>query len=500
MKYFGVAGEYLHDAGFSLIDENGNILFATQAERYTKVKHDDYIPKECWDQFYNKDDCEVICNDDWVVREKFRKGILETLRSQAPNQFTKECEMWKKHPAVYDGRSAGHHLTHCIAALVTRPESFAREDCVMVAIDGIGEYQSAVIYDHNFNLVKDVTFPKSIGYLWAWFTAEIGLRPNEDEYVTMGLASYGKPTAGEEAVERFSCIPEWDVESEWVDVEWVGKYFAKDLFLTKIVKFLLGSCATKEDAAASLQYLTNHYLYEFMKEARKYGSKLCYSGGVAQNIVANTYFADLFDDIWVDLNPGDGGASLGSAAYGYMQDTGKDRINWTSPFLGYNIDREVDPEQVVDYLLKEKVCGIANGPAEFSYRAYGNRSLIGDVRYDVKDTVNQIKRRQKYRPFAPAILEEHAEDYFEGRMNRWMQFTAKAKHDYSSVTHVDGTGRVQLVPKDCKSVFRQIIECYYDRTGVPMLLNTSLNIRGKPMVNDEQDAEEFSEKYNVKVF
>jgi carbamoyltransferase len=122
------------------------------------------------------------------------------------------------------------------------------------------------------------------------------------------------------------------------------------------------------------------------------------------------------------------------------------------------------------------------------------------VRYDVKDTVNDIKRRQKYRPFAPAILEEYADEYFSGPMNEYMQYTSIAKHDYDSVTHVDGTARVQIVKKDCQSVFRKVIEEYYERTGVPMLLNTSLNIRGRPMVNDEHDAHLWEQKYGVKVF
>ena len=151
-------------------------------------------------------------------------------------------------------------------------------------------------------------------------------------------------------------------------------------------------------------------------------------------------------------------------------------------------------------LLKNKICGIAHGRAEFGPRALGNRSLLGDPRYDIKDTVNTIKKRQKFRPFAPAILEEYAKEYFRGPMNRYMQFVAKAKHDYKSVTHVDKTARVQLVEKDNVSVLRPILEEWYEKTGVPMLLNTSLNIKGEPMVNDKKDAKNFMEKYNVRVF
>ena len=151
-------------------------------------------------------------------------------------------------------------------------------------------------------------------------------------------------------------------------------------------------------------------------------------------------------------------------------------------------------------LLDNKVCGIANGKAEFGPRALGNRSLLGDPRFDIKDTVNQIKRRQLFRPFAPAILEEFKDEYFEGPMNEYMQFVAKAKHDYSSVTHVDGTARVQVVTKDCGSNLRFILEEFYEQTGCPMLLNTSLNIKGQPMVNTWEDAEEWSKKYNVAIF
>ena len=116
----------------------------------------------------------------------------------------------------------------------------------------------------------------------------------------------------------------------------------------------------------------------------------------------------------------------------------------------------------------------------FRSRALGNRSLIADVRYDVKDTVNDIKKRERFfGPFAPAILEEYADEYFDGHKNEYMQYTCKAKHDYNSVIHIDGTSRCQVVKKDCQSILRQILEEYYERTGVPMLLNTSLNIKGQ---------------------
>ena len=194
-------------------------------------------------------------------------------------------------------------------------------------------------------------------------------------------------------------------------------------------------------------------------------------------------------------SPGDAGSALGAAAL-----VQKKKLQWEGPYLGTDIDRPIWVHGVIQELVKNRVCGIAHGRAEFGPRALGNRSLLGDPRYDIKDTVNDIKRRQRFRPFAPAILEEYVDEYFEGPMNEYMQFVATAKHDYKSVTHVDGTARVQVVKKNCKSVIRPILEEWYDATGCPMLLNTSLNIKGEPMVDSPRDATRFMEKYNVQVF
>ena len=189
------------------------------------------------------------------------------------------------------------------------------------------------------------------------------------------------------------------------------------------------------------------------------------------------------------------GAALGAAAL-----VNKRKLQWEGPYLGTDIDRPVWVRGVIQELLKNKVCGVASEKAEFGPRALGNRSLLGDCRYPIKDTVNNIKQRQKFRPFAPAILEEFADDYFNGPMNEYMQFVAKAKHDYDSVTHVDGTARVQLVKKNCSSVIRQVLELWYEETSVPMLLNTSLNIKGMPIVNTHNDGIGFEKRYGIQVY
>jgi carbamoyltransferase len=306
----------------------------------------------------------------------------------------------------------------------------------------------------------------------------------------MGLAAYGEPLF----TDKFLQIYEESKETK--------KYHKQIADLGVPLYHIKKICKEnkKEDVAASIQKFAEIKLLELAKEARKYGSKLVYAGGCALNVVANSLIRPLFDDMWIPTAPGDSGSALGCAARQYGLDTGRDRINWKDPYLGYNIKRNINPKEVVDHLMNHTYCGIANGRAEYGPRALGNRSLIADVRYDVKDTVNKIKRRQEYRPFAPAVLEEFADQYFEGPTNEYMQYTSKALHDYKSVTHVDGTARVQIVKKDCKSIIRPILEEYYERTGVPMLLNTSLNIRGMPMVNDEKDAEAWEKEYKVKVF
>ena len=217
-------------------------------------------------------------------------------------------------------------------------------------------------------------------------------------------------------------------------------------------------------------------------------------GGCALNCVANSKING--KNIWIMPSPGDAGSALGAAALVF-----KHKLVWKNPYLGTTILQNVPVSKVIQHLLARKICGIANGRAEFGPRALGNRSLLADPRsHNVKDIVNAIKQSQKFRPFAPAILEEYAEEYFEGPMNEYMQFVAKAKHDYSSVTHIDGTARVQVVKKNCISVIRTILEEWYNETGCPMLLNTSLNIKGEPMVDTWEDAKKFSGKYNVIVF
>ena len=417
--------------------EDGEILFASESERYTGLKNDKWVPGEL---------LELYDYDNMVYYEKpFKKNIRRLLAGQS----------WEKTRYNYDNYYS-HHLSHAAAGYYTAPF----KDCNILVIDAIGEWETITIWD-NLKKLRSWSYPYSLGLLYSAVTQYLGFKPNEEEYIVMGMSAFGEPI--------------YNYEYLLYENNHRG------------IKSLKGK---PEDIAASIQKLYEDELLKLVKMCPK--KNLILMGGCALNCVANSKIKG--KNIWIMPSPGDAGSSLGASALK------QGKINWKHPYLGYDISRHINPKEVVDDLLENKIVGVANGRAEFGPRALGNRSLLGDPRYDIKDTVNTIKRRQKFRPFAPAILEEFADEYFEGPMNRYMQFVANAKHDYKSVTHVDNTARVQVVEKDCKSVIRPILEEFYERTKVPMLLNTSLNIKGKPMVNTEKDANKFTERYNVNVW
>ena len=426
-----------HDAAMAVID-NSDIIYAGHSERYSRVKND-------------KNHSDLMPKYTGHLTAFYENPFQKNLRRLYAGQ------KWKKRDE-YDWYCQ-HHWSHAAAAYYTRP--FAEEP-VCVVIDAIGEWDTASIW-YKKKKKWSLRYPKSLGLFYSAATKAVGLKPMEDEYILMGMSAYGEP------MHTYDCF---------LNYHKGGTFEGRP-----------------EDVAASAQYLIEQEIIKIMQRALKYSDYLCYGGGVALNCVANSKIRQMFKEVWIMPNPGDAGSSLGAAAA--MQDK---MLNWIDPYLGYDIRREVNVKEVVGHLLEHCYCGIANGRAEFGPRALGNRSLIADPRRDVKDTVNQIKRRQKFRPFAPAILEEYAEEYFEGPMNEYMQYVAKAKHDYSSVTHVDGTARVQLVKQGCKSIIRPLLEEWYEQTSCPMLLNTSLNIKGQPIVNNESHAQQFEDQYNVKVF
>jgi carbamoyltransferase len=181
------------------------------------------------------------------------------------------------------------------------------------------------------------------------------------------------------------------------------------------------------------------------------------------------------------------------------------RINWSTAYLGHDIPGPYPTNAILDELVINKIVGVASGCAEFGPRALGNRSLLADPRGpDIKDRVNEIKRRQQFRPFAPVILEEYVNDYFDMPTGftdtSYMQVVAHCRRPdlFPAIVHIDGTSRIQTVPKNGSGI-RELLEKWHVMTGCPLLLNTSLNIRGEPMVNDRADADRFEQLYGIRV-
>lgn len=444
MKILGIS-EGFHDAGVCLI-EDGNIISASHSERFSRIKNDKNLHPS------QRVEADVYA----FYESRFLKNTRMLLSGQG----------WKSDSKEYDV-AFKHHESHAAAGFYTSPF----EECDILVIDSIGEWDTISVWrgaNGKMKKIKSWKYPFSVGLFYSAMTQRIGLKPNEDEYITMGMAAYGQPIYDLTEVMYSNCH------------RGVGNIYPN---------------ARNEDLAASAQVTLEKFVLNLIRDYCKHDN-LVFMGGVALNCVLNSRIVHYEKkNMWIMPNPGDCGSALGAAALAY----GK-KLNWVDPYLGTNIEREVNVRDIVDHLIKYSICGVANGKAEYGPRALGNRSLIADPRKDIKDTVNKIKRRQLFRPFAPAILEEFAEEYFEGPMNEYMQFTAMAKHDYGAVTHVDGSARVQVVKKDCNSIIRPLLEEWYEQTGCPMLLNTSLNIKGQPMVDNEKDAEDFEKHYNVKVF
>ena len=491
MNILGISAGF-HDAAATVIDNQGDILFAGHSERYSKIKNDPDIHLGLIMDLADGRHIDHIAYYETPWKKQLRQlysgqgidwdklTVKKILRDQLKGYF----------PGV-PVSSHNHHLSHAAGGFQT--SSFDR--ATVVVVDAVGEWDTITIWaaeyvngQAKYTRLWRQRYPHSIGLFYTAATAEIGLKPMEDEYILMGMSAYGTPTASDNM--KMNLIRN---ESEVT-------------FQQNLHTGLHGSYAdyyNREDIAASAQDLCENLVYNVMQRARDFNwsRNLVYSGGVALNCLANRRLGDYFDNIWIMPCPGDAGSSLGAAALAFGQ-----RLHWSDAYLGCDISGAYPVDAVLDRLLSDGIVGVASGRAEFGPRALGNRSLLADPRgHDVKDRVNEIKHRQQFRPFAPVILEEHVRKYFNipsgWSDSRYMQIVGDCRHPdlYPAIVHVDGTSRIQTVPQDGSGI-RQLLEKWFVITGCPMLLNTSLNIRGEPMVNDRADADRFEKMYGVKVY
>ncbi len=464
--------ETSHDASVSLI-KDGEILFAGHAERYSKTKNDWYNNKDIYLDMLNYGTPTHIAYYEHPQLKRSR--IL--LRGGAAD--------WKPNiPMDLPVKYFSHHYSHACAGYYTSKFN----DAVIVVLDAIGEYNTSTIWVGEGNKIKQIkkfNYPFSFGLFYSAFTQLVGLKPNEEEYILMGMAGYGDyqryfnkvneyfPSMSQQKYNFHKGIIDWD--------EPIGQQ-------------------EKFDIAAAVQKVYEQRLMEFMRYAKAKTGKenLVFMGGCALNCSANTKLWDIFSDIWIMPNPGDAGSSLGAAAALY----GK-HLNWQSPYLGYDLGGDYPVQKILDGIFEDGIVAVATGRAEYGPRALGNRSILADpTDPDIKNKVNLIKKRELFRPFAPVVMAEHASEWFDMKYESpYMQYAVKClKPDLiPSVVHVDGTSRVQTVTKDQHPGLYTLLEKFYSVTGVPILLNTSLNIKGQPLLNDSTDIINWSKEYNTKI-
>jgi carbamoyltransferase len=428
-----------------------------------------------------------------------------------------------------------HHRSHMASAFFASPFL----ESAILSIDGFGDFTSTMIgagKEGKIEVLDSVIYPHSVGVFYTAFTQYLGFEHYGDEYKVMGLSPYGKPTLMDkvrdvlifknnglfEINKKYFKHPKEGVSMSWDN----GDPFIENIYSDYMVK-VFGRARLKneeitqfhKDLASSIQRVTEELIFHILNHLqKKTGSKnICIAGGVAQNSVANGKILDntSFEKMYIPPATHDAGTAIGSVLWLYNHIQGNDRIEsqkhsyFGAKFsddevegfckengISYNRYDDDDEllEVVTDQLINAGVIGWFQGRAEFGPRALGHRSIICDpTRDDAKELINsKIKRREPFRPFAPSILKEFVGEYFEKTddvpfMEKVFQFKEDKKKKFKAVVHIDGSGRLQSVDKDIEPKYYNLIKKFYDKTGVPILLNTSFN-ENEPIVNTPAEA------------
>ena len=496
MITWGISGNS-HDAALAVFEhqpwnkDSMKLLFASHSERFSGLKNDPHLNDKLINYAKQYGEPEEVI---WYEKPK-----LKTIRQLFAGQGR---EYWKKnniktylktYGISCPIRYSGHHRSHVAGGYY----SSGLRSATIVVVDSMGEFDPLTIWkavDKTLKCVYRQGYPHSVGLWYSAMTQRIHLKPQEDEYILMGMAAYGDP-------DRLYK----DIKNDFFSLDngWGRSYIKTKENLHRGCLSWRPDLNTMQDLfdiAAGTQRLYEELLVSISNKAKRIAPNpnLILTGGCALNCSANSKIYNDWDRVWIMPNPGDSGSAVGSVLSYYDE-----HISWPGPYLGYNIEGDYPVEQLITELKTTGIAGVANGKAEFGPRALGNRSLLADPRGSrIKDKVNAIKHRQEFRPFAPAIIGDRVNDYFDGPTGPYMQYTAscRAPNEFPAIVHADGTSRVQTVSKTDNPGFRRLLERWEEETGCPMLLNTSLNIKGQPIVNDLTDAQEFAKMYNVKVY
>jgi len=545
IRILGISAFY-HDSAACLVAD-GQIVAALQEERFTRVKHDDAFPINSIKACLRLGDCTIDEVDYVVFYEKpFAKfeRLLETYLDANPSglrSYLKAIPLWVKDklwikdqirrslefkgPILF----SEHHESHAASAFYPSPFSSS----AILTVDGVGEWTTTSLgkgEGQEIELNKEIRFPDSLGLLYSTFTYYLGFKVNSGEYKLMGLAPYGRPVYQEMILDKLISVDRdgaFSLSDDYFDYR-VGLRMASAKF-----EELFGAAPRKEsepftqqhkDLAASIQKVVEEILLKISTQLQKETQEtcLCMAGGVALNCVANGRLLreSPFQRIWIQPASGDSGGALGAALliwHRYLdhpripvtgEDTQAGSLLGTS-FEDCEIRAFLESEKAVfsetaENMLVEETAQLLNqgaivgwfqGRMEFGPRALGNRSILADPRGKAtSDHVNRsIKFRESYRPFAPVVLEEEAEHYFQLSVpSPYMLLVASVLEEQRSqipaVTHIDGSARVQTVNAATNPTCHRLLSAFKRLTGCPVLLNTSFNIRGEPIVESPAQA------------
>ena len=572
INILGISAFY-HDSAAALI-QDGEIIAAAQEERFSRIKHDLRYPKNAINYVLKEGKIQLNQIDQIIFFEKpFLKfeRLLETYLAFAPKgfkSFSLAMPEWlreklfqkkylfdllkeqdEKFNDIKKIKFSEHHFSHAASAFYPSPF----EEAIILTLDGVGEWATTTIAHGKGNqikILKEIYFPHSLGLLYSAFTYYTGFKVNSGEYKVMGLAPYGKPIYKELILKNLIDLK--DDGSFRLDMSYFN--FATGLTMTnKKFDDLFGEPARKSeeelltqfhmDIAASVQSITEEVVLRLAKNiAREYKIKnLCMAGGVALNCVANGKILKdkIFENIWVQPAAGDAGGSLGAALGYWYHELKNNRIvdvsdSMKGSYLGPKFDsekikrelnllkanfKEYKEDELIEILSKElseeKTVGWFQGRMEFGPRALGGRSILADPRSEKmqKELNLKVKFRESFRPFAPSILNEEVENWFDLNVSSpYMLLVADIKKEIQipmtnaqeslfginklntkrskipAVTHVDYSARIQTVHKETNSKYYKLIKKFKERTGCPILVNTSFNIRGEPIVCTINDA------------
>lgn len=557
---------FYHDSAAALL-RDGEIVAAAQEERFTRKKHDERFPKHAVAYCLKEAGITVADLDIVAFYDKpFLKfeRLLETYLLHAPkgvSSFVKAMSVWLKQklwmPTIiekeldYHGKLLfmEHHQSHAASAFFPSPF----QEAAVLTVDGVGEWATTswgIGKGNALEFKEEIHFPHSLGLFYSAFTYYTGFKVNSGEYKVMGLAPYGEPKYVEQMKKMIDIK---DDGSFRLNMEYFNYEVGLTMTSKKCHELFGGPPRSPEtkltqkemDIAASLQAITEEVMLKIARHIHKEtGQKyLCLAGGVALNCVANGRILreGPFEEIWIQPAAGDAGGALGAALSAWHEYLGKPRAAdnmhdvMRGAYLGPRFDAELIEhfleernipaacvpgeelyKKVAGYLADGAVVGWFSGRMEFGPRALGGRSIIGDARNtEMQSKMNlKIKFRESFRPFAPSVLKEKADEYYEldGHPSPYMLLTAYVdkkrrramtdeeeslwgiaklnvvRSDIPAVTHVDYSARVQTVTPDVAPRYHALIKAFEERTGCATIVNTSFNVRGEPIVCTPEDA------------